>query len=493
MKAIHKLVVKSYLGPLILSSFIVQFILIMNFLWRYIEDLVGKSLGMDIIAELLFHVSITVLPMSLPLSILLSSIIMMGDLGENYELLAMKSAGMSLLSIMKPLIIIVGAISIGSFFISNNMVPYSMKKMNALIYDITKQKQSIEFKDGVFFNDIGDMSIRVGTQDPKTKLLTDILIYDSRDRYGDMTTTVADSGYIKISDDYKNLQVTLYNGETYEQSRNRNWLNKNKLTHRIFKKQRGFIPLDGFAIGNTDDALFDGSYAKRIDELNYWIDSLQQYSDKKNATSYAPLLEKYIFSNQKSLVFDSLKISDTIARHPILTSDSITGLDIYQQQALWKLAKSNAYNSKGSFRFNEESAKSALDQLYKYQVEWHKKLLLPVSIMVFLLIGAPLGAIIRKGGLGMPIIVSIFFFITYYMVSLTGEKMGYEGSWVVYFGMWLPIMILAPIAVFLTYKATNDSSLFNMDRYIILYDRAKESIKKMTNNGLKIWNSRKKH
>ncbi len=493
MKAIHKLVIKSYLGPMILSSFIVLFILIMNFLWRYIDDLVGKGLSVDVIAELLFYVSIYSIPMALPLSILLSAIIMMGDLGENYELLAMKSAGMSLLSILKPLIFIVGMISIGSFFVSNDLVPYATKKMFSLIYDIQNQKQAIEFKDGVFFDEIENMSIRVGKQDPETNLLTDILIYDNRDRYGDMTTTVADSGYIRISDDRKNLQVTLYDGESYEQTRSRNWLNDNKLTHRIFKQQKGFVSLEGFELGSTDAALFDGSYSKGIKELNYWIDSLQLYSDKKNASSYEPLLEKFIFPNNKALIFDSLKIQDTIIRQPIVITDSISQMDIYKQKELWQLAKNNAYSSKGSFRFDEESAKSALDQLYKYQVEWHKKLLLPVSIIVFLLIGAPLGAIIRKGGLGMPILVSIFFFITYYMISITGQKMGNEGTWDVYLGMWLPIFILTPIAVFLTYKATNDSNLFNADRYLLLFIRVKQSFTKMINNGLKIWNRRKKH
>ena len=493
MKAIHKLIIKSYLGPMILSSFIVLFILIMNFLWRYIDDLVGKGLELNVIMELLFYVSINALPMALPLSILLSAIILMGDLGENYELLAMKSAGMSLLSILKPLIAIVGLIAIGSFFISNDLVPYTTKKMYSLIYDIQNQKQSIEFKDGVFFNDLEDMSIRIGTQDPKTKLLNEILIYDTRDRYGNMTTTVADSGYIKISDDRKSLQVTLYNGEMYEQTRDRSWLNKNKLTHRIFTKQKGAISLEGFALGNTDEALFNGSYSKDIKELNYWIDSLQLYSDGKNANSYEPLLEKFIFPFHKSLIYDSLKAQDTIIRRQITITDPITNMDVYEQRALWQLAKSNSYSSKGSFRFDEESAKSAISQLYKYQVEWHKKILLPVSIIVFLLIGAPLGAIIRKGGLGMPILVSIFFFITYYMISLTGEKMGIEGTWEVYFGMWLPIIILTPIAAFLTYKATNDSNLFNIDRYIVLYIRVKNSLIEMTNNKIKIWNRRKKH
>lgn len=204
MKTVHKLILKSYLGPMILTFFIVMFVLIMQFMWRYIDELVGKGLDMSVIGELMFWAAMTLIPMGLPLATLLAAIMTLGNLGENYELLALKSAGISLPRILRPLIIVVGAISISSFFVANNLVPYATKKIYALLYDIRQQKQSIEFKDGIFFNGIDNMSIRVGEQNPKTKLLTDILIYDTRDPEGNMTTTVADSGYITLSDD-KNI------------------------------------------------------------------------------------------------------------------------------------------------------------------------------------------------------------------------------------------------------------------------------------------------
>lgn len=492
MKVIHRLVIKSYLGPLVLSTFIVLFILVMNFVWRYIDELVGKGLSGDVIMELVFYVSINALPEALPLSILLSAIITMGDMGENYELLAMKSSGMSLMSILKPMIVIVGMISVGSFFIANDLVPYTTRKMNSILYDIGKQKQTIEFKDGVFFNGIENMSIRVETQNPETNLLKNIIIYDNRDHRGDMITTVADSGYIKISDDSKSLQVTLYNGSVYEQARNRNWLKTNEMTHRIFSLSKATIALEGFALGSTDESLFAGSYSKGIGELDTHIDSLQLVANKKNAESYEPFLIKYMFPHNNALISDSLKLMDTVTlRKKVYFLDSIAKMDLTSSKRLWEVAKKNGYNSKSAFTREEGGAKGVIDQLYRHQVDWHKKILLPVSIIVFLLIGAPLGAIIRKGGLGMPILVSIFFFVIYYMVSMTGVKLTKEGTWIAYFGMWLPMFVLIPISIFLTYKATNDSNLFNADKYIVLYIKGKEEFIKMINKGLKIWNNRK--
>lgn len=192
MKTIHKLVLKAYLGPMVLTFFIVMFVLMMNFVWRYIDELVGKGLSAGIIIELMSYAMANMIPMGLPLSMLLAAIMTMGNLGENYELLAMKSAGMSLVQITKPLIIVVSIVAVGSFFISNNLVPYSNKKMFSIIYDIRQQKQTLEFQDGLFFNGIDNMSIRVSHQDPETHLLTDVLIYDNRAANGNMNTIVAD-------------------------------------------------------------------------------------------------------------------------------------------------------------------------------------------------------------------------------------------------------------------------------------------------------------
>ena len=470
MKTIHKLVLKSYLGPMILTFFIVMFVLMMNIVWRYIDELVGKGLSAGIIIELMTYFMANMLPLGLPLAVLLAAIMTMGNLGENYELLAMKSAGMSLVQITKPLIILIGLVSVGSFFIGNNLVPYANKKILSILYDIRQQKQTLEFQDGLFFNGIDDMSIRVGHQDPETHLLTDVLIYDNRATNGNMNTIVADSGYIRLSDDKRFLLVTLYQGEMYEQTRttagNNQWYTKSSLRHHIFDHQEQVIPMTGFDMGRSSSDQFSNSQTKNINELQDDIDSLENMANNAARTSYQPLLKERIFTLEETVVPppDSLKI-DRSAFGDLVVLDSIQNLSTRQKERIWDLARSASKNSRSMFTIDESNTKEALNQLYRSKVEWHKKMSLPVSIMIFFLIGAPLGAIIRKGGLGMPVVVSVIFFVIYYIISLSGEKAAKEGNWDAFYGMWLSTFILTPVALYLTYKATNDSALLDTDWY----------------------------
>ena len=466
MKSIHKLILKSYLGPMILTFFIVMFVLMMNFVWRYIDELVGKGLSAGIIIELMSYAMANMIPMGLPLSMLLAAIMTMGSLGENYELLAMKSAGMSLVRITKPLIILVGFIAVGSFFIGNDLVPYANRKMYSIIYDIRQQKQTLEFQDGLFFNGIDNMSIRVGHQDPETHLLRDVLIYDNRQANGNMNTIVADSGYIRLSDDKRYLLVTLFHGQTYEQARNSQWYTKSTLRHHTFDLQKQIIRMDGFAMGRSDANQFSNSQTKDISELQHDIDSLELKVNAATTSSYEPLLKEQIFVRDNSVLPqpDSLRV-DKRDYGNLMAMDSIARLPVREKEEVWDNARTLAKNSRNMFAFDETTAKDALNQLYRSKVEWHKKISLPVSIIIFFLIGAPLGAIIRRGGLGLPVVVSIIFFVIYYIISLSGEKLAKEGSWDAVYGMWLSTFILTPIAVYLTYKATNDSSLLDTDWY----------------------------
>ncbi|MBQ8916961.1 MAG: LptF/LptG family permease [Alistipes sp.] len=470
MKTIHKLVLKSYLGPMILTFFIVMFVLMMNIVWRYIDELVGKGLSAGIIIELMTYFMANMLPLGLPLAVLLAAIMTMGNLGENYELLAMKSAGMSLVQIAKPLIILIAFISIGSFFIGNNLVPFANKKVYSILYDIRQQNQNLEFQDGLFFNGIPDMSIRVGKQDPKTNLLTEVLIYDNRSANGNMNTIVADSGYIRLSDDKRFLLVTLFNGETYEQTRttaiNSQWFTKSALRHHIFGRQDQIIPMEGFSMGRTDENQFSNSQTKNVNQLQGDIDSLEMLVSTVTNRSYEPLLKERIFAEDHSVLDlpDSLK-TDRTGFGDLMVLDSLPALSLRDKERIWDQARASAKNSRNLFSFDESNAKEALNQLYRSKVEWHKKLSLPVSIMIFFLIGAPLGAIIRKGGLGMPVVVSVLFFVIYYIISLSGEKAAKEGNWDSVYGMWLSTFVLTPIAIYLTYKATNDSTLLDTDWY----------------------------
>ncbi len=461
------MVLKAYLAPMILTFLIVMFVLLMNFVWQYIDELVGKGLSVDIIVELVGYAMVNMIPMGLPLAMLLAAIMTMGSLGESYELLAMKSAGMSLPHIIRPLIIVVFFISIGGFFITNNLVPYANKQMSSILYDIRQQKQVIEFQDGLFFTGIENMSIRVGKQDPDTKLLRNVLIYDNRAHNGNMTTTVADSGYIRLSDDKKFLMITLFNGETYEQTRSSDWYAKSSLRHNIFARQDGIMEMEGFSMENRTDAnAFSGSSTKNIKQLEYDIDSLDLMVNQTTVRSYDPLIKEQIFVKESTILTPTDSMWVDKSAMPILSvADSLENLDIRKLNTMWRNALAQAKSSRNMFSFDEAGAKSGLNQLYRSQVEWHRKISLPVSIMIFFLIGAPLGAIIRKGGLGMPVVVSVMFFVIYYVISITGEKMAKEGTWSAIPGVWISTFILTPIAIYLIIKATNDSNLFNTDWY----------------------------
>lgn len=366
-------------------------------------------------------------------------------------------------------IILVSFIAVGSFFVGNNLVPYANRKMYSIIYDIKQQNQTIEFQDGLFFNGIPDMSIRVASQDPETGLLRNVLIYDNRasaSGNNNMNTIVADSGYIRLSEDKRYLMVTLYNGEMYEQTRNSKWYNESDLQHYTFDLQKQVIPMEGFAMERSDADQFSNSNTKTIAELQRDIDSLEVTVNTTTTSSYEPLLKEQIFVRDHSVLPqpDSLR-QDRSAFGDLLAADSLGALSVRQKQQVWSSARSAAKNSRNMFSFDESSAKDALNQLYRSKAEWHRKVSLPVSIMIFFLIGAPLGAIIRKGGLGMPIVVSVIFFVIYYIISLSGEKATKEGSWEAFYGMWLSTFILSPIAAYLTWKATNDSSLLDTDWY----------------------------
>lgn len=470
MKSIYKLILKSYLGPMFLTFFIVMFVLLMNFMFRYIDELVGKGLETMVILELLFYALATMIPMGLPLATLLASIMTMGDLGENNELLAMKCAGMSLPKIIKPLVVVIFFFSVASFFVSNNLEPYSWRKMFALLYDIRQQRQTIEFQDGIFFNGIDNMSIRVGKQHPENGLLENVLIYDTRDRRGNMQTTVADSGYIRLSTDKKFLLVTLFQGENYEQGRGNDWATKSTLRHNIFQRQDMVIEMEGFNMERTDDAIFNNDRTKNLRELNNDMDSLQMQVDRTVNRQNNDVLSSTLFIYNRELAIDTLEQHRTRSANLL---DSIAGLDDQRRAQVVSRAFASATIAKNNLASYERNTKDLVAELYKNQTGWHKKLSLPVSVLIFFLIGAPLGAIIRKGGLGMPIVVSVVFFVIYYIVSIFGEKMAREGTWNAFAGTWLSTLVLFPIAAFLTWKSTNDSSLFNVDRYYLFFRKVK--------------------
>ena len=484
MKKIHKLVLKAYLGPMLAVFFIVQFILMMNFVWRYIDELTGKGLAVSTITELLVCGSINMIPLGLPLAMLLSAIMTMGNLGENFELLAMKSAGLSLMRILRPLLVVVTLVSVGSFFIQNNLVPYSNQRMYDILYDIKEQRQELKFQDGVFFNGLPDMSIRVGHQDPVSGLLTDVLIYDTRAENGNMTTTLADSGYINMSADKTYLYVTLFNGRTYEHTRNSQWYDRNTMRQHEFERQDGTFPLDKIT-KNESSRQYTESQTRNMVELEELMDSLHIIIERSTLATYEPLLKRQIFVRDTTIIPNQSVEFDRSGYIAFNHYDSLPNLSLRSRAKVISNASSAARSAQSAYSFDEHSSKVAITQLYRAETEWHRKLTLPISIILFFMIGAPLGAIIKKGGLGLPIVISVIFFVFYYVVSTSGEKMAKEGTWESLYGMWLPVAVLTPISVYLTYKATDDSSLLDIDWYDVRIRKIRRAISKRMPKWLK--------
>jgi lipopolysaccharide export system permease protein len=382
------------------------------------------------------------------------------------------------MKIMRPLIIVVVLMSIGSFFLVNNLVPYANKKMNSIIIDIRGQKQVLEFQDGLFFNGIDDMSIRVERQDPETGKLDNVIIYDNRAATGNMTTTIAESGYIRLSDDKKFLLVTLYNGNNYQHTRSAKWYNDNILRHDKFDVQDISIPMVGFDFqrGDNND-MISGSQTKNIVELQHDIDSLARTVAESTANSYDPLMRENIFKKDADVMLPADTLAHKHAGYKdVFLLDTIGSLSVRERNSIWNTARAEALNSRNAFAFDETLTKGTLTELYKSQNDWHRKLSIPISVIIFFLIGAPLGAIIRKGGLGTPIVISVIFFVIYYVISLSGEKAAKEGTWSAFMGMWVSTFILTPIAIYLLIKATNDSSLLDTDWYYGKFKQAEERI-----------------
>jgi len=446
----------------------------MQFLWKYIDDLVGKGLEWKVILELLVYASANLVPMALPLSTLLASLMTMGNLGENNELLAMKSAGISLPRILSPLIVITMLISTSAFFFSNNVLPYTNLKISTLLYSVKQQKPELAIKEGVFttINDV--YSIKVGEKDPKTNLMHRIMIYDHSKNIGNVVITNADSGYIKVSSDEKRMVATLYSGNTYEEreestSSRRMQLRKFPSTKQTFEEQVIIFELQGKGLQRSDEDLFKSSaQTMNLHQLVVVKDSLLKQYHLKEKTFQKNFISKVIQKNSEQSKADTFrKIKYR------LSSDSIYNLlSNKDKQRVIGIALANTRTIKSYISSTNDEFYSKGKYIAKHKIEWNRKFSLSFACFVFFFIGAPLGAIIRKGGLGMPVVISVLFFVLYYIITISGEKFARELIWQPAAGMWLSSFILLPLGIFLSYKATTDSVIMNADFYI-------ESVKKL--------------
>ncbi len=493
MKRLHLLILKSYIGPLIATFFIALFVLLMQFLWRYIEDLVGKGLEWTVIAEFLLYASAGLVPMALPLSILLSSIMTFGNLGENYELTAIKSAGISLQRMMIPLIFLTGMISVGAFFFSNKVLPYTNLQIGALLWDINHQNPEMNIKEGIFNKDVKNFRIKISSKNKQTGMMYDFMIYDHRDKKGNIKVSIADSGTMQVTADEKYMIVELYGGMNYEEvSEVVTSKRPQVFPHRqdSFSKQTIILELENLDLKRTDTKLFSHHHGVLdIMSLNVAEDSLVSVYGQRESAFIKNLARNSYFRFERKIVsnLDSTNIRiDSMKRLIPMDSlyitvdlDSLYGSMSNPDKAkILDAAIEYSSNARNLIVSTSKDFKGRKEWIAKHKIAWHMKFTLSFACIVFFFIGAPLGAIIRKGGFGISFVMSIFFFIFYYVISLTGKKFAAESIVPAYVGMWVSSGVLLPIGIFLTSKATSDSVLFNKEAYVDFFSRPLKALRK---------------
>jgi len=446
-----------------MTFFISLFILLMQFLWKYIDDLVGKGLEWYIIAELLFYASSTFVPLALPLAILLSSLMTFGNLGEHYELVAMKAAGISLRKIMLPLIILSIFISGLAFYFSNRVLPFANLKFKSLLYDVREQKLALDIKPGIFYSGLNGFIIRVGEKMDDDKTIKDVMIYDHRDKKGNINLTVADSGRMELTPDGVNLVFVLYNGFNYlDKTDQRNYKKTNPYQRTKFKEEFRKFNLVDFEMTRTNEDLFKNNYSMlNLSQLEKAEDSLIIQLNKKKEQIPVSLLRYFYFYNY----IDSARYANFIPKSPY-TTNILDGFKRSERVELIESATDRTRRTRSNIQNYKKELEVKNKLIYKHQAEWHRKFTLSFACFILFFIGAPLGAIIRRGGLGLPVVISILFFVLFHIISITGEKSVKSGVIDANIGMWIAPVILLPLGIFLTYKATTDSPLLDADSWI---------------------------
>ena len=477
IKRLYLFVLQTFLPLFLMTFFICLFIVLMQFLWRYIDDLVGKGLDVAVIAELFFYAALTMVPLALPLAILLASLMAFGNLGEHFELTAMKSAGVSLIRVMSPLIIFLIFVAIGAFFFQNNVLPKAQVKMLSLLLSMRQKSPELDIPEGVFYDQITGYNLFVKNKDRETGILREMMIYDVSKGYnGYANIIVADSGKLSMTTDKKYLYLQLYSGESFEDlkdSRKGARRNDAGMLYRreSFKTKEIMIPFDATFNRMGDETMSNQYIGKDLNELNHTIDSLTLRVDSvgnrlANELRGEPLCgvpsRRVVYKENKQIVE---YYKPVIMNQPLDVDSIINSASVNDRRNIIEAAKNKAERLKQEMQFKGYSLEDNLANMRRHEIELQKKFTLSFACLIFFFIGAPLGAIIRKGGLGVPIVISVFLFIVYYIIDNTGYKLARDGHWIVWEGIWLSSEVLLPLGIFLTYKAVNDSAVFNPDAY----------------------------
>lgn len=467
IKRLHYFVLKSFLPLFAMTFFIVLFIVLMQFLWVHLNDLVGKGLGLGVIAELFFYAAVTFVPMVLPLAILLASIMTFGNMGEKFELTAMKAAGISLLQVMAPLIILVSGIAVGAFFFQNDVLPKANVKMWTLLFSMRQKSPELEIPEGVFYTQIPGYNLFVTHKDQETGMMYDMMIYDVS-RGGDNSTIIlADSARLAFTKDMRFLYLHLFSGEQFENLRDQSGADRNVPFRReSFLDKEAFIPFDANFNRMDEEGMRNQYVGKNIAQLNHSIDSVNHRLDSVGEI-YAKSLKREEIPLIRIDSKQEKKIAKAVAKASPVNLDSLMeALPAGKRMDILSRARSTVENKKMSYEYPSISTHDEKRVVRRHEIELLKKFTLSVACIIFFFIGAPLGAIIRKGGLGTPLVISVLFFLMYYLIDNTGYKLARDGKIAVWLGIWISTFILAPISVYITYKAIHDSAVFDKDVYV---------------------------
>ncbi len=473
MKKLDKLILKAFLGPFIATFFITLFILVMQNLWKYIDDLVGKGLDFLTIGQFLWYASATLLTLAMPIAILISSIMTFGNLGESFELVAIKSAGISLLRFMRPLMYIAIILCGITFLFANYVIPYASLKFATLYNEIRYKKPAFDLKEGVFFTYIPQYAIKVGKKESDGKRISNILIYEKDNPLQD-NAIIAEKGLMQMSADKKFLEFNLENGYRY-QERGNAYDSSTEYVRLGFKHFKKLIDLSALEKQTTSQDLFSKNQKMlSARQLVKGIDSLKKVSDSSDKRMHDNLKSYMHFTAIKDSTWAAIGKINAPAKADSIFPDS-------SRLLLNERAHSLATDMRNAIQFYGNDDVELKKNINYHELEWHRKFSFSMACLVLFFIGAPLGSIIRKGGLGMPLVVAIIFFLIFHLLNMFGEKFVKEGLTTPFTGMWLAVMVLIPIGIFLTYKAMNDSQLFNKEFYHRTFKKIKQLVKRTPN------------
>ncbi len=480
IKKLYLFILQTFIPLFCMTFFICLFIVMMQFLWRYIDDMVGKGLDITVIGELFFYACLTMVPLALPLSILLASLMVFGNLGEHFELTAMKASGVSLIKVMSPLIALIVAVSIGAFFFQNNVLPKAQVKMWTLLFSMRQKSPELEIPEGAFYDQIQGYNLFVKQKNRDTGMLYNMMIYDVSKGYGYANVIVADSGKLSFTEDKKHLFLQLYNGESFEDLKDDRTMGRRSgalYRRETFGLKEIMIPFDANFTRMDDGAMRNQYVGKDLAELRHTIDSVNLQVDSIGNTIAVQFLHNPVCGVpiRKNVVVDGEKVEKKVGivetLKPLNLDSLFAGASAKKQKEYIIEAKHRATQVKQEYQFRGYTMDESRMTIRRHEIELQKKFTLSFACLVFFFIGAPLGAIIRKGGLGTPIVISVLLFIVYYIFDNMGYKMARDGHWEVWRGMWLSSAVLLPLGIFFTYKAVNDSAVFNPDAYLNFFRR----------------------